>query len=840
MPDKKIFGNTGPDNPDLPLSTFDKSFTNNLSARFGRVYPVLVDMACPHSTYHITPHVAFDMMPTVSPVQANIRCHVSYYKVPLRILMRNYQDFFSRVGDHKLPYIKRTENWCETGSLADYMGIPSQRYQADSSESGLNFGRYGYTKFGYLNGKDVVGLPFGQLFHQSLINAAPSSPVDNSDFNVIGAKLDQPLADGVISLPFFISNTDTVPTNSSFQGYSLELLALKVSRFEQTLPESVNFGVNGYSFDVATTYKRGQILQCVNGHLGRDNDPASGTSYPYADLEPGKFALDNAGFVTRTTSGYSYKQGRFVFRLSDNFLSELNNMFESQIGSDVFLLVGWSTRSTAEALFGQNSKLFPSVSLATHVGLSAPIVTTQTTGQTTKENVSDILMEFQPPYRGLNGLGSCRYLQYYNKAGEENPFVAQVVDGQVQDPKLPISAFAFRAYEFLHNYFFRNERVDPFMKLDPETGEMVETYNQFITNDGDGADSTTPVDFFTAPYEYDLFTTCQKSPQFGNAPLVGITTNDSGDTADILMRGQRLLDNGQTENFDYTISVKLGDDARILQISNYDEVADKTSVMRLNEAIRYGISINDFRSVNAFQIMQERFLKAGYQYKDLVKEFFGTTAPVGENYPEYLGGITREVSVSKIQNLAKSSDAALGEFAGTGQVSGHGERVECFCSEWSIIMGLMWFSVTPVYSQHLDKHFLYNSYLDFYNPALMSIGPQPVYKYQLAPLQLPRDANGKIDEEHLYDVFGYNRPWSDMVSRQDEAHGEFRSTMYSYLLQRLFYNAPSLGHDFLHMDPSDLTDIFSYMVDTDKFYGAIRHEMFVKMPMPKVSLPRII
>lgn len=839
MPDKKIFGNTGPDNPDLPLSTFDKSFTNNLSARFGRVYPVLVDMACPHSTYHITPHVAFDMMPTVSPVQANIRCHVSYYKVPLRILMRNYQDFFSRVGDHKLPYIKRTENWCETGSLADYMGIPSQRYQPDSYESGLNFGRFGYTTFDVMNGRDVVGVKFGHLFHNTLVSRSPTNPNSYSDYNVIGAKLEQPLSDGLINLPYFLSASEQIITNASFT-VSMRLLAVRVSRFDQYV--NVPLPGNGISggFDDTAMISRGEVLQCVNGSLTKDGTPSTGTVYPYNDLEPGKYALDDSGFVLRQSGSHQYKQGRVVIRMSDNFLSELNKMFDSEVGTDVYLLIGWSTSTTAESQLGQNSLLWPSVGLNSTVGLSAPIVTTQITGQTSKENVSDILMEFQPPYRGLNGLGSCHYLQYYNKAGDENPFVAQVVDGVVQDPKLPISAFAFRAYEFLHNYFFRNERVDPFMKLDPETGEMVETYNQFITNDGDGADSTTPVDFFTAPYEYDLFTTCQKSPQFGNAPLVGITTNDSGDTADILMRGQRLLDNGQTENFDYTISVRLGDDARILQISNYDEVADKTSVMRLNEAIRYGISINDFRSVNAFQIMQERFLKAGYQYKDLVKEFFGTTAPVGENYPEYLGGITREVSVSKIQNLAKSSDAALGEFAGTGQVSGHGERVECFCSEWSIIMGLMWFSVTPVYSQHLDKHFLYNSYLDFYNPALMSIGPQPVYKYQLAPLQLPRDANGKIDEEHLYDVFGYNRPWSDMVSRQDEAHGEFRSSMYSYLLQRLFYNAPSLGHDFLHMDPADLTDIFSYMVDTDKFYGAIRHEMFVKMPMPKVSLPRII
>lgn len=94
MAEKRVFGNDGPGHPDLPMSTFDKTYTNNLTARVGRAYPCFVDLVPPHSTAHITPHAAFDMMPTVSPIQASIHCHISYYKIPLRILMRSYEDFF--------------------------------------------------------------------------------------------------------------------------------------------------------------------------------------------------------------------------------------------------------------------------------------------------------------------------------------------------------------------------------------------------------------------------------------------------------------------------------------------------------------------------------------------------------------------------------------------------------------------------------------------------------------------------------------------------------------------------------------------------------------------------
>lgn len=830
MPNKKVFGNDGPNKPDLPMSTFDKSFTNNMTARFGRLYPCFVDMVPAHSTAHITPHMAFDMMPTVSPIQATVRCHVSYYKVPLRILWKNYEDFFSRVGNHKIPYIKRPAGWCETGSLADYMGIPSQDFRRHRMDSGLNFRRAGYILTDYMRGEipDAVEQDFHLLFHSTVVNRATLNLPLGSDEHVMYTPVAHQLYDGLVVLPYNFAGTRT---NQDFGSYTLRLLAVRVSAGEQ-MPVHFDVGLDAeYGFDTLRDIPAGYIMQKLNGNLVHDNSPASGTSYPYGDVAPGSFAFVNQAKVMHTVYG-DYNRYNFVFRLSDQFLVGLNEMIDKcEKGQKVYLLLSWSTYSASEDLFGTDNDIPGTVPVlsagANTVGFTEAIESGEKPNSTTLRDVSQLIL----PKVGLGSGGFCHYA-VVGQSSDENPFCSY----EGENPKLPINAFAFRAYEFVYNYFFRNERVDPFIK----DGEP--SYNQFLTNDGDGADETTPVDFFNAPYEYDMFTRCMKSPQFGNAPLVGVSTNDEGDTAEILMRGQRVRDDGSLEPFDYTIAMRMDPaDKRIIQITNYDEIADQPSVVRLNEAIRYGISINDFRNVNAFQIMNERFMKAGYCYPDLVEEFFGVRPPVGENYPEYLGGISRTVSIGKVENLALSESAQLGQFAGKGSVEGHGERVECFTADaWSIIIGLCWFSVTPIYTQKLDKHFMYSSYLDFYNPALMSIGPQPVFKNQLAPLQLPRKSDGTIDESHIADVFGYNRPWAEMVSREDEAHGEFRSSMYNYLLQRYFAQVPDLGEDFLYIDSSDLTDVFTYMVDTDKFFGAIRHEYFLKMPMPKVSLPRII
>lgn len=843
MAEKRVFGNDGPGHPDLPMSTFDKTYTNNLTARVGRAYPCFVDLVPPHSTAHITPHAAFDMMPTVSPIQASIHCHISYYKIPLRILMRSYEDFFSRVGNHKVPFIKRPVGWCETGSLADYLGIPSQTFRPVRVASSLNFGRRGYIQAGQMLGKDLSqDLFLKDLFSSHLSHHSTLNLPDNAMMNAMETVVPRKLYNGVIQLPYVVRTNQTV-NNSAFGSYYLRLLAVRATNWS---PESaVHYNVPGLDqwdfLQPAEFYDSYKLIEWSSDRIAHDTTPSSGVSpeNDYANLEPGQYALESTAFETVTLGGYSYRKYRFALRLSDSFLADLNGMIDrAESGQKVFLILAWSTYPSVEDLFGSNEPLPGS-----HIGTVALGVNgvqrfdnAVLTGTADKERVSQIVtgQTFQILYPGLGHGGNCSFAFVAN-SDDENPFCSY--DGE--DPKLPVNAFSFRAYEFIHNYFFRNQRVTPFKKLNPDTGELEDTYNQFITNDGDGADETTPVDFFQVPYEFDMFTQCQKTPQFGNAPLVGITTNDESDTADILMHGTK---DGQP--FDFTIKCQLSSSAaipaQIVGITNYEEIANQPSVMRLNEAIRYGISINDFRSVNAFQIMQERFLKAGYCYPDLVQEFFNVRPPVGENYPEYLGGVTRPVSISKIQNVAKSADAALGEFAGTGSLEAHGERVECFCEEWSVLMGLCWFSVTPIYSQKIDKHFLYSHYLDFYNPQLASIGPQPVPQYLLAPLQMPHNDDGTIDVERLAATFGYNRPWYDLVSKQDEAHGEFRGSMHSYLLQRLFSEAPELGEKFLYIDSADLTDIYSYIADTDKFFGAILHEYYLKMPLPKVSLPRII
>lgn len=811
MSQKIVFGNDGPSNPDLKRSTFDKSFTNNLTCRLGVAYPCLVEMLCPNSTLNVTPHIAFDMFPMLSPIQSNIRAHLSYYKIPLRILWDNYKDFFSRVSEargdgsmdsHVVPFISRTENWHETGSLADYMGIPSQLFVERSFRSRLAFSFVGYTN------PDVDyygGLLFGSLreFSTSIESHVVSSPVfysvrsqaPNSSsterFVYLSSKLKYKLSNGYMICPFIHSLGSTLPnvSHTSSNWYNLNVTAF--------ITRTVR--ISGDSNEEIISFK----TENYPGYSPRT----------LLTLDPGSFAFSTVDSNrTETIYGVQYSVDDLIINLTSDMVDFINQNIQNY---NVFIALSW--RTYRESFLGGGYYVFD--------GSTRPSIT-EIDGQLQQQGGDAGKIELDvksPPIRlGITGAFDVYYSRYLSDVSN-SPFCATILEGGTRiEPRIPINAFAFRAYEFIHNYFFRNSRVDPFYK------DGVPTWNKFLTNTSDGADSTTPLEFFHVPYEYDLFTTAMPSPQFGNAPLVGITTNDSDATTATL----NMVDPTSQEH--YQIAALLDSSNQIVGIANYDEVADKTSVMRLVEAINFGISINDFRNVNAFQIMNERFLKAGYQYSDLVQEFFGVRPPLGEEFPEYLGGITRQLSIDPVMNVAQSQGNPLGEKAGAGFLSGHGEKVECFTKEWSIVMGILWFSVTPVYTQKLDKHFTYHHYLDFYNPQLANIGAQPIFKKQLTPLQLSAG--------HEEDVFGYGRAWSEMVSRQDEAHGDFRGSLYHYLLQRSFVEPPSLGHEFLTIDDKDLNEVWADISagSSDKFYGAVRHEMYVTMPLPRVSIPHII
>lgn len=760
MADRKIFISDSPKNPHVKHSPFDWSFVNNVTYKFGKVGVPYIQYCPPGTRLKIKPTFAFKLAPLVYPVQTNVRAHMKFYKVPLRILWENWEDFQSMIGTNGLPtngggtqfvvpYIKRPTGWNALGSLAEQIGCSNLRL--------IN------------------------------VNSTTTFPAQRS----------------VISIDISIPFTSGIST-------SLQCLDIKFgNRFHlnEPLERQENFTFNCLHSTGELPLSGSLSIQCLckdsSGKLKSFGNPVL-LPYSNGGVETSYYTLGVRSSVS--FDGFSIYSTPILLFLKDvNFIKMVNNLVDS--GVEVVL------RLSASGAIA--SYLFPMVGGSEFSQLRTIIT------YPTKFNEADGSIDnsqFVTSIQNRLGLVSSASI-YVSSTGTQIDTKFDSIDNA--DPVEPICALPFRALEFIHNYFMRNPRIDPFVL----NGNP--SYNKFLTNTASGADSTTPVESWNARYEDDFFTTCVKEPQFGNAPLVGVTVNDLGD------KGILRFSDGENSANDYFVEVPLDENGAALPITMYKEIADKPNIARLQELINFGISINDLRNVSTFQRMLERMQRTGHRYANVVYEFFGTNPPVGDHYPRYIGGCTRNISVDEITNVALSENAKLGEFAGRASFSGQGKTINCFCSEASYVIGIIYFTVTPTYSQYLPPHLTYKHPLDFYlNPDFAYMGPQPVRKLFVAPNQL--------SEEHINDIFGYNRPYAELTSRVDEVHGLFKTDMANFLLQRMFGDAPELNKSFIDINANDLLNIFSVTENTDKIWGQVYFKVKANLPFPRSYAPRTV
>lgn len=399
-----------------------------------------------------------------------------------------------------------------------------------------------------------------------------------------------------------------------------------------------------------------------------------------------------------------------------------------------------------------------------------------------------------------------------------NPFVGST-------PRVRLNALPFRHYEQVMNYYFRNDLNNPYML----NGEP--QYNEFIPSHAGGAD-TNLYDFHYHNWELDKFTSAQQSPQFGLAPLVGLT-----------FAGEKSVDltfaDANDSSKTYRVTVGLDGD-RISDIANFDKDIPSANLRMLMDQVNYGISINDFRMTNAFQRFKENVVRRGLRYRNQLKSHFGVDVDYPDiDVPQYIGGYSGLLDVSKITNLADSPNAGLGDFVGqmSGLITGKHD-VSVFCPEHGFIIGVMSIVPVPTYSQACKKSLLKTDAFDYYQSEFGKIGFVPMHYSEVMPLQ--NGANQSPD-----DVFGYQKAWYDYMSNVDEVHGDFRTNLRDFVMQRLFAERPVLSEDFVRVRPEDVDSVFvtQNIADaygsSDKFMCNVQHAIVARRPVPIEGTPSL-
>lgn len=127
---QNVFDATFDANNRIDVNSFDWSHVNNLTTNFGRVTPVFCELVPAKGSLRINPEFGLELMPMVFPVQTRMFARLNFFKVTLRSMWEDYSDFISNFRDdleepYILPNYQRFYDMCRTGTLGDYLGLPT-------------------------------------------------------------------------------------------------------------------------------------------------------------------------------------------------------------------------------------------------------------------------------------------------------------------------------------------------------------------------------------------------------------------------------------------------------------------------------------------------------------------------------------------------------------------------------------------------------------------------------------------------------------------------------------------------------------------------------------------
>lgn len=120
-------------------STFDLSFVNNLTMKFGAITPVCLLPASFGDSFQINARFNLQLLPTVFPIQTQLYVRLHFVYVRTRTIWEDWMSFFGGdetvtppwmdiLADGNTPARKAQFNIpddLQTGTLADYLGVPT-------------------------------------------------------------------------------------------------------------------------------------------------------------------------------------------------------------------------------------------------------------------------------------------------------------------------------------------------------------------------------------------------------------------------------------------------------------------------------------------------------------------------------------------------------------------------------------------------------------------------------------------------------------------------------------------------------------------------------------------
>lgn len=391
------------------------------------------------------------------------------------------------------------------------------------------------------------------------------------------------------------------------------------------------------------------------------------------------------------------------------------------------------------------------------------------------------------------------------------------------------SSLPFRAYQKIYNEYFRDQNVVDDLNLDTSSSgvEDPSEYLKLLTlrrrcwhkdyftsalpTPDSGVDIVLPVTG-NVPLEYnkDGYTYLRNS--YNDSPQRNVTdlgTDGDGGLAD-LNGGPLKLDNSQNLR------------------ANLNGHATMPSVQNVRRAFR-------------MQEFLEKQARSGSRYIEMLMAFFGVKSSDSRlQRPEYLAGIKCPIIMSEVQQTSQTSeDSALGMLAGNGTSLNSGHCFSRSFEEHGFLIGIMSVMPKASYMQGLSRKFSrLNDRFDYYWPDFQHIGEQEIKNQEVYVSS--KSENGVSPDAYNKGTFGYAPRYSEYKYNPDEVHGEFRDSLNSWHMARIFGNRPNLNRSFLEYDNENADRVFAVSTDIQApLYCQIYNQIIMNRPMSKYGDPHL-
>ena len=118
---------------DITRSIFDRSTQHKTTFNAGLLIPILCDEVLPGDTFSVNTSSVIRMTTPIYPVMDNLYADIYFYFVPIRLLWEHWEafngsnddTFWTQPTEYEIPQINSPTGGWTKGTIADYLGIPT-------------------------------------------------------------------------------------------------------------------------------------------------------------------------------------------------------------------------------------------------------------------------------------------------------------------------------------------------------------------------------------------------------------------------------------------------------------------------------------------------------------------------------------------------------------------------------------------------------------------------------------------------------------------------------------------------------------------------------------------